>query len=74
MENSDGSTLLLSIGRLEGKLDGIVNNLNSQSKNVSDLNERISKLEIAKAWMVGAAAVSGGSVAGLLTLLQKGIH
>lgn len=53
------NTLMLALGRLEGKQDAILTAVGEQTKRLNAHSERIGKLERRQAWWAGAAAVAG---------------
>ena len=66
-------TLLLSVGRLEGKVDALLAGMKQHQEQLEDQEKRINKLEQAKAWLIGAAAAAGGSASFLFDMF-KGVH
>lgn len=55
--NDNDQNLLLLIGRLEGKLDALIQSSHRQSGQIVEIEARLMKLEASRAWMVGAASV-----------------
>ena len=53
----DDPQLLLLIGRLEGKLDALIQSSHNQSSKIVEIDARLMKLEASRAWLVGAASV-----------------
>lgn len=49
--------VLIALGRLEGKVDAMMNALRSQQEELHRLDVRVRDLEQSKAWLLGAAAV-----------------
>lgn len=49
--------LVLLIGRLEGKLDALINQSHRQANMIMDLEARLNKLEAYKGWLAGVASV-----------------
>jgi len=49
--------LLLLIGRLEGKLDALIQSSHRQSVQIVEIESRLMRLEASRAWLVGAASV-----------------
>lgn len=49
--------ILLTLGRLEGKVDAMMTSLRMQEQELKVLDKRIRELEQSRAWMLGAAAV-----------------
>jgi len=49
--------ILLTLGRLEGKVDAMMTSLRMQEQELKLLEKRIRELENSRAWMLGAAAV-----------------
>lgn len=57
MNDNVDPQLLLLIGRLEGKLDALIQSSHRQSNKMIEMDGRLMKLESSKAWMLGAASV-----------------
>lgn len=53
---------LIAIGRLEGKMDSLLQMHKSQQETLQNHDERLRSLESHKAAMIGAAAIVGGIV------------
>lgn len=53
------SSVLVAIGRLEGKVDALISSLKSHSGLLSEHDARLRSLEQGRAWILGAAAVVG---------------
>jgi hypothetical protein len=70
---SPNETLLLSVGRLEGKVDALLAGMKQHQDQLEDQEKRINNLEQTKAWLIGAAAAAGGSASFLVDLF-KGVH
>lgn len=79
----DDPDLTRSLGRIEGRLEGIEKGLDSlkasgltNAKDASvrarDLEERVSKLERGRAWMLGAAAAVGVGASAVGKFLSGG--
>ena len=49
--------ILLTLGRLEGKVDAMMTSLRVQEQELKVLDKRIRELEQSRAWMLGAAAI-----------------
>lgn len=49
--------VLIALGRLEGKVDALMNALRAQEQEIRRMEERVRHLEQSKAWLLGAAAV-----------------
>lgn len=49
--------ILLTLGRLEGKVDAMMTSLRIQEQELKVLDKRIRELEQSRAWILGAAAV-----------------
>lgn len=56
--NTD-ETMLLAIGRLEGKLDAYLHRAEAIEDRTDAVEERVGKLERYRAWLVGVAAAVG---------------
>ena len=67
--NTTNETLLLSVGRLEGKLDSLLSSFRQHEDQITDHEKRLNKLEQAKAWLIGASAAAGGSVSWAINFL-----
>jgi len=55
--HNDDPQLLLLIGRLEGKLDSLIQSTHHQSSKIVEIDSRVMRLESSKAWVLGAASV-----------------
>lgn len=64
-------TLFLALGRLEGKVDSILALQKAQEEQLKAHDERLRVLENSKAFLMGGAAIVGGSVSALISLLTK---
>jgi len=49
--------ILLTLGRLEGKVDAMMTSLRMQEQELKVLDKRIRELEQSRAWMLGAAVI-----------------
>ena len=73
--------VFLMIGRMEGKLDALITRVDAMAnqleaaalRNDADhdaLEARVAKLELWRAWMIGAAATSGALAAKVMDTLR----
>ena len=60
---------LIAIGRLEGKMDSLLQMHKSQQETLQSHDERIRSLESHKSAMIGAAAIVGGIVSVLIKFI-----
>ncbi|WP_431861408.1 hypothetical protein [Azospirillum sp.] len=60
------------LGVISGKLDSVLAAINSHGDRLASLEDRVGKLEQAKAWVLGAAAALGGAAGKLASLLSAG--
>lgn len=70
MSHSD-SEILLAIGRLEGKVDTLIQLQRIHEERLNDHDQRIRSLENSKATLYGAAAIFGSLSAAIITLASK---
>jgi len=68
----DSETLLVAIGRLEGKVDSLIASFKVHSETLSDHDARLRSLEQGRAWVLGASAMAG-AVASILVKLVGGV-
>jgi len=52
-------TLLIAVGRLEGKLDALIFRIGGLEQKVEGITERVAALERYRSWVLGAAAAIG---------------
>ena len=81
MMDKDDVNLILSIGRLEGKLDALIQDTKNQSEKlnildskfdnqISKLSERVASLEKWKSWVIGVSAAIAAFISWLAHLLR----
>lgn len=63
--------VMLAIGRLEGKLDSILQMRQQQQQEIKDLDGRVRHLEHARSLIIGGAGAVSAAVSLLLNLLAK---
>lgn len=63
--------VMLAIGRLEGKLDSILQMRQQQQQEIKDLDGRVRHLEHARSLIIGGAGAVSAAVSLLLNLLSK---
>ncbi len=68
---SQDHDVMLAIGRLEGKLDSLIQLRQQQQQEIKDLDTRVRALENAKSLIIGGAGVVSGSVTLLLNFLSR---
>lgn len=62
--------ILLTLGRLEGKVDSLISQQSRLQVEIEDLDTRIRTLEGSKAFLVGACGVVATGASYLVTLLN----
>jgi hypothetical protein len=67
----DTENILLALGRLEGKVESLINMQRSHDENLESLEQRVRILEQGKAYIYGGAAVIGSLVAALMSWIIK---
>ena len=72
MKEDIEQTLLLHLGRVEGKLDAILSHQDRVTDRLDDHGKRINKLEMFRSWQLGASAVVASLVAGLIGFFKGG--
>lgn len=70
MSHHDLPELMLALGRLEGKLDAVLQMQRIHEEQIKSLDERVRKLEHARSFSIGAAAVVGALSSALFSLLK----
>jgi hypothetical protein len=65
------SEVMLALGRLEGKMDAILQMQRIQEEQLKSHDARLRELEHSRSFMLGAAALVGGIVSVGLTALTK---
>jgi len=63
--------ILIAIGRLEGKVDSLLNMQRVQQEELRSHDERLRSLEHSRGAFLGAAALVGAASSTILTLLMK---
>lgn len=63
--------VMLAIGRLEGKLDSLIQLRQQQQQEIRDLDTRVRALESAKSLIIGGAGVVSASVTLLLNFINR---
>ena len=53
------SELMLALGRLEGKVDALIQGQAAQGEKLNAHDKRIRQLEQSKSWLLGVAAAAG---------------
>lgn len=66
--------LFLALGRLEGKMDALIQMQHVQQEELKAHDERIRSLEHARGTFLGAAAVVGALAGGLLNLVLRSVR
>ena len=66
--------LFLALGRLEGKMDALIQMQHVQQEELKAHDERIRSLEHSRGTFLGAAAVVGALAGGALNLVLQSIH
>ena len=61
MRETTQDNVLIAIGRLEGKVESLINLLKSHSNALEEYDNRIRNLEQGRAWVLGAAAAIGAA-------------
>lgn len=63
--------VMLAIGRLEGKLDSLIQLRQQQQQEIRDLDTRVRALESAKSLIIGGAGIVSASVTLLLNFINR---
>jgi hypothetical protein len=63
--------LLIALGRLEGKVDALLNLQRMQEEKLKEHDERLRKLEDHKHYVIGVATVIGGAVSMAIALIAR---
>jgi hypothetical protein len=66
--------LFLALGRLEGKMDALIQMQHVQQEELKAHDERIRSLEHSRGTFLGAAAVVGAVAGGILNLVLRSVH
>ena len=59
MRETTQDNVLIAIGRLEGKVEALINMIQAHSSVLEEYDDRIRELEQGKAWLLGIAACLG---------------
>lgn len=70
--DNDNSNVMLLLGRIDGKLDSALSRIDQHDDTLEKHDERITKLETGKAWVLGYAAAVSGTIGLALQFLLKG--
>lgn len=70
----DTQEILLALGRLEGKVEALLQMQSNQDKALNDLDKRVRLLEQGKAAFYGGAAVIGASAAAVISWVFKELN
>lgn len=70
MSDSETNAIMHMLGRLEGKLDGILNKQAEQDHRLNTHSDRLTRLEKSKMWLIGAAAGVGAAVSYLPKIFE----
>jgi hypothetical protein len=65
------SEVMLALGRLEGKMDAILQMQRIQEEQLKSHDERIRELEHSKSFLFGASALAGAAASAAFTLIAK---
>ena len=65
--------LLLALGRLEGKMDALIQMQHIQQEEIKSHDERIRSLEHSRGAFLGAAGIVGAVGGGILSLVLRNI-
>jgi hypothetical protein len=60
-----------SIGRLEGKLDSLIDLLTNQNRDIQAIHLRVDALEKGKSWAIGAASGGFAVISTLLVVVWR---
>jgi hypothetical protein len=66
--------LFLALGRLEGKMDALIQMQHVQQEELKTHDERIRSLEHSRGTFLGASAIIGAVAGGLLNLALRSLH
>lgn len=67
-----GGDLQRALGRIEGKLDAVAEDVKSVTAYAAKNAERIGSLERSRAWLAGAAAAVGAFVSWIIDHFSRG--
>lgn len=70
MPTDDTHSIMHMLGRMEGKLDGILSKQAEQDHRLNNHSERIGRLERNKMWLMGVAAGVGAAASQLPDILR----
>jgi hypothetical protein len=63
--------VMLALGRLEGKMDAILQMQRIQEEQLKSHDERIRELEHSRSFFIGAAALAGAAASAAFTVAAK---
>jgi hypothetical protein len=66
--------LFLALGRLEGKMDALIQMQHVQQEEIKAHDERLRSLEHSRGTFLGASAVVGAVAGGILNLILRSVH
>jgi len=67
----ESKDILLTLGRLEGKVESLITMQRSAQEHIESLDRRIRTLEMGRSALIGAAAAMGAATSFLVTWLTK---
>ena len=70
--DTNNNNVILLLGRIDGKLDSALSHIDQHDDTLEKYNERITKLETGKAWVLGYAAAVSGAIGLAFQFLLKG--
>ena len=70
MNHSTDSDLLLSLGRLEGKMDALIAVTNAHNDSLQKQDERLRELENSRSALVGAVAILSTAISAAVAWLS----
>ena len=70
--DTNNSNVILLLGRIDGKLDSALSHIDQHDDTLEKYNERITKLETGKAWVLGYAVAVSGAIGIAIEFFFKG--
>lgn len=71
MNNKSDSDLLLSLGRLEGKMDALIAIANAHNDLIQKHDERLRELETSRSALIGAVAILSTAISAAVAWFTK---
>ena len=64
--------IMIALGRLEGKVESLLQMQRAHSEDIEKLDKRVRDLEHNRSWMMGAAAAIGAAASIVVNFLKGG--